>query len=125
MQNTTTTPPQTLSQQVQQTYNPPSIPPEFSTNKTPCYSPKQGSSNTNISIALNSTRTQSQQRAPTRQTTLRTPKYTPAQTSITQQTISTFTTFQANPQLHPTISKKLSRHTDPPFSRKIQILPHP
>ena len=125
MQNTTTTPPQAFSQQVQETYDPPSIPPEFSTHKTPCYSPEQGSSNTNISIALNYTQTQSQQTAPTRQTTLRTPPYIPAQTSITQQTISIFTTFHANPQLHPTISKKFSKHTDPPFSRKIQTLPHP
>ena len=74
-QNTTTIQPQTFPQQVTRSYGPPSIPPQFSPHTTPHNFPQQGSSN--MHIVQHVPQTQSQQ------ITLRTPPYTPAQTSYT------------------------------------------
>ena len=65
-QNTTTTQPQTSSQQVTRSYDPPPIPSQFATHTTPHNSPQQGSSK-NMDIVQHVAQTQSEQ------TTLRTP----------------------------------------------------
>ena len=99
-QNTTTIQQQTFQQQVIRSYDPPSIPPQFSSHTTPHNSPKQGSSNMHIVQHVPHTQCQ--------QIMLRTPPYTPAQISNVQPSIFTQNTIHTNPQTHPTLSKTLS-----------------
>ena len=47
------------------------------------------------------------------QTTLRTPPYTPAQTSNVQRSTFAINTIHTNPQTHPKISRTLSRPPSP------------
>ena len=88
-------------QQVTVSYDLLNLPPQFSTHITPLHSPKQGSSNMNISQLVPSTQSQ--------QTILRTPLYTPAQTANIQPSTFTIDTIHSNPQNHPTFSRTLSR----------------
>ena len=79
-------------------------------------SPQKGSSIANVNIAQNSIQTQSQQTPPTRQTILRTPPYTPAQTSNTKQPVFTINKIHTYPQLTPSTSRTLSRPPSTTFT---------
>ena len=74
--NTTTNQPQTLPQQVTRSFDPTSTPPQFSSHTTSHNSSQQGSSNMHIVQLVPQNQSQ--------QFTLRTPPYTPAQTSNVQ-----------------------------------------
>ena len=100
-QNTANTPPPTFLQQVKRTYEPPPLPPQFSTDDAPHNSAQKRSSNMNI--AQHATKTQF------RQITLRTPQYTLAQTSNVQTSTFSINSIHTNPQTHPTTSSTPSR----------------
>ena len=113
MQNTDDTSQPTFSPQLTRTYDPPPVAPQFSAHNTLHHSPQQGSSNINI--------VQHVPPAQSQQTNLRTPPYTPTQTSYIRPSTFTINTIHINPDNYPTTSRILSRPPlplvpDNPFS---------
>ena len=104
--NTTNTQPSQAQPSPRQTYDPPSIPSQFSTQTYSHYSPQQGSSNTQHTNTVQF-QTQTSPSPPTIQTST----YTPAQNN-TIQTIQTglnLKTLHSNPPSNYTTSRHLSR----------------
>ena len=93
-----------------QNYDPPSIPPQFSTQSHTHNSPQQGSSNTQHNTQ-NTNTVHFQTPTPPSPPEIQTSTYTPAQTNPVQnvQTISNINTIRSNPPFNYTTSRHLSR----------------
>ena len=92
-------------------YNPPSVPPQFSTQINTHNSPQQSSSNTH-SITQNNNTVHFQTPTPPSSSEIQTLTYTPAQTNSVQTTQSTLNinTIHSNPSSNYTTARQLSRH---------------
>ena len=91
-------------------YNPPSVPPQFSTQINTHDSPEQSSSNTHY-IAQNTNTVHFQTPTPPSSSEIQTSTYTPAQTNSVQTTQSTLNikTIHSNPSTNYTTARHLSR----------------
>ena len=91
-------------------YNPPSVPPQFSTQINTHDSPEQSSSNTHY-IAQNTNTVHFQTPTPPSSSEIQTSTYTPAQTNSVQTTQSTLNikTVHSNPSTNYTTARHLSR----------------
>ena len=91
-------------------YNPPSVPPQFSTQINPHDTPQQSSSNTPY-IAQNNNTVHFQTPTPPLSSEIQTSNYTPAQTNSVQTTQTTLNinTIHSNPSTDYTTARHLSR----------------
>ena len=108
--NTTITHPSHTQILSPRNYNPPSVPPQFSTQQNTHNSPQQSSSNTH-SITQNNNTVHFQTPTPPSSSEIQTLTYTPAQTNSVQTTQPTLniTTIHSNPSSNYTTARQLSR----------------
>ena len=108
--NTNITQPSQIQVLSPRNYNPPSVPPQFSTQINTHNSPQQSSSNTH-NITLNTNTVHFQTSTPPSPSEIQTSTYTPAQTNpvqITQPTLN-INTIHCNPSFNYTTARHLSR----------------
>ena len=108
--NTTITHPSHTQILSPRNYNPPSVPPQFSTQINTINSPQQSSSNTH-SITQNNNTVHFQTPTPPSSSEIQTLTYTPAQTNSVQTTQPTLNinTIHSNPSSNYTTARQLSR----------------